>query len=437
MFEELIGSQIVIQSNKLIEAHYSLTLYEQRLILMMIAMVEPEDRDFKDYAIRISDFNKILGLKHKGSYDKIKDILRGLRIKELVINQGGKDYLITGWISDAEYKDSKGIVLVSFSKKLKPYLLALKNNFTIQRLNILLHFKGTHTIRIYALLKQYEDIGVREIELEDFKKILGLQKNQYDSYYDFKRRTLLPAQKEFAYIDDEGFYISDLTFRLEEIKENRKVIALRFVIIRQHTNQERGLPSLESLCIPDNQPNAELKYPEVYETLIQLSIEHDTAVEWLDEYGGQYVQEKIDFIRSEKENGRIRSSLSGFLASAIKGNYRSEVQSEQEKQENEIQERVRQEKQKRKDQLREKLVREFERKAREVYLNSLTPEQYQVLLNEVLSDASLSDFVVNIIRKSALRSSLAFGEVSKRIKNFSEKKEAYIANGLKKAGFDD
>jgi len=98
---------------------------------------------------------------------------------------------------------------------------------------------------------------------------------------------------------------------------------------------------------------------------------------------------------------------------------------------------VRQEKQKRKDQLREKLVREFERKAREVYLNSLTPEQYQVLLNEVLSDASLSDFVVNIIRKSGLRSSLAFGEVSKRIKNFSEKKEAYIANGLKKAGFDD
>ena len=109
-------NNLVTQSNNLVEARYSLSLYEQRLVLMMISMVEPQDEDFKDYKIRVSDFNQILGLKHKGSYSKIKSILRGLRAKELLINKGEKDYLVTGWVSDAEYKDKEGYVLLSFSK---------------------------------------------------------------------------------------------------------------------------------------------------------------------------------------------------------------------------------------------------------------------------------------------------------------------------------
>ncbi|POZ49738.1 replication initiation protein [Methylovulum psychrotolerans] len=42
-----LSSLIVTQANELVEARYNLTLGEQRLILTMIARIQPEDEDFK------------------------------------------------------------------------------------------------------------------------------------------------------------------------------------------------------------------------------------------------------------------------------------------------------------------------------------------------------------------------------------------------------
>ncbi len=45
---EINKQSVVTQSNKLVEAKFSLTIQEQRLVLVMISMISPEDKDFKD-----------------------------------------------------------------------------------------------------------------------------------------------------------------------------------------------------------------------------------------------------------------------------------------------------------------------------------------------------------------------------------------------------
>jgi len=54
---------IVTKSNKLINCDYDLSLQEQKMILTLASMVQPQDTEFKEYEFRIKDFIKLLGLK--------------------------------------------------------------------------------------------------------------------------------------------------------------------------------------------------------------------------------------------------------------------------------------------------------------------------------------------------------------------------------------
>jgi len=183
----------VTQSNRLVEARYSLNLNEQRVVLYMISLIHPEDEDFKDYSLKLSDIVNMAGLKNKNIYTELQDLLIGLRRKTLVIpNSDG--YLVSGWVSSAEYREKEGVVLLSFDAKLKPYLLKLKEQFTKYRLCHVTNFRSTYTIRIYMLLKQYETIGCREFELQDFRKILDI-KNKYPHFPELRRRVINIAQK--------------------------------------------------------------------------------------------------------------------------------------------------------------------------------------------------------------------------------------------------
>jgi len=231
---DLEKNMLVTQSNKLVEARYTLTLYEQRLVLMMISMIEPDDEEFKDYIIRVSDFSDLIGLKSRNLYPTIKKLLVKLRERTLVIEKG-RDYLVTGWISSAEYVSSDGIVKLSFDAKLKPFLLQLKQEFTKQRLGQVVKFKGVYTIRIYGLLKQYQKLGTRNFSVDEFRKILGIDEKKYKAFRDLKLRTIIQAQKEFSRKDENGAYFSDINFTFETIKTGRKVTGLKFNIFSQNT----------------------------------------------------------------------------------------------------------------------------------------------------------------------------------------------------------
>ena len=53
---------VVWQHNSLAEARYELTAREQKLLLYVIAMIEPEDEDFKRYVVNIAEFAELAGL---------------------------------------------------------------------------------------------------------------------------------------------------------------------------------------------------------------------------------------------------------------------------------------------------------------------------------------------------------------------------------------
>ncbi|KJU83889.1 replication initiator protein, partial [Candidatus Magnetobacterium bavaricum] len=153
---------LVTKSNDLVEARYDLTLTEQRVILYMVSMIEPNDEDFKTYRITVSEFVKIIGIDDKSAYNQIRQVTENLISNILRIYQPETNsYLSVAWLSSSKYFAGDGYVELRFDPGLKPYLLGMKQRFTSYTLAAVARLNSVYSIRIYELLKQYQKIGVR------------------------------------------------------------------------------------------------------------------------------------------------------------------------------------------------------------------------------------------------------------------------------------
>ncbi|EJR28758.1 MULTISPECIES: replication initiation protein [Bacillus cereus group] len=212
---------IVSKSNTLIEANSRLNLVEQKMLLCLASNIEPGDRDFKTYVFPIRQFHNLLGLKGATKYTELSKITKELLSKVIEIRVG--DELIqVSWISSAIYNQNKGTIDIRFDPLLKPFLLELSNKFTSYKLANVIKLKSTYAIRIYELLKQYEDLKERTISLESLRYFLDAI-DVYPNYANFKQRVLKPSQKELN-------QKTDIFFDFEEIKSGRKVQRIKFII---------------------------------------------------------------------------------------------------------------------------------------------------------------------------------------------------------------
>ena len=230
---------LVTKSNYFImNSNYDLSLEEQKLILTLASMVQPEDEEFKPYIFKINEFMKLLGVDTKTKYTEIPKITKELMKKVFEIQEGNK-LIQTAWLSSAIYEKGSGIVILKFSPDLKPYMLKLNKLYTSYKLANILNMKSKYSPRIYEILKanQFKKQGFVEIEVNDLRKLLKIE-NIYSRYNDFKRKIIKQAQKE---INEK----TDIKFTFEEIKTGRKVTSIKFYIACNKNNKDETAITLE------------------------------------------------------------------------------------------------------------------------------------------------------------------------------------------------
>lgn len=247
---------IISKSNKLITANYDLSLQEQKIILTLASMVQPQDTEFKEYEFKIKDFLELLGIKDQSKYTELPKITRELKKKVFDIREG-TDIIQVSWLGGVRYKTKEGTLILSLDKGLKPYMLELKEKFTRYRLENILTMKSKYSIRIYELLKSNEFKKSWEIDLGELKNLVGASANYLKVYADFKNKVILKAQKELK-------EKTDISFDFEEIKTGRKVTSLKFFI---KANKKVNAPKEISVDI-DTTKNDIIK-------LVELMKDHD------------------------------------------------------------------------------------------------------------------------------------------------------------------
>ena len=224
MEKKVFRKNFIVKSNSLIEARYKLSLQESRVILWLLNQIKPDDENFKSYQLNIIKFSEIISLNVDNQYTQLKKITKHLTKQSLEIYDSKKETLLqVSWLSAAFYEFKKGYVTLEFSPYLKPYLLKIKSHFTKIETVDLLKLKSIYAIRIFELLKQYEQIRVRQITVNELRSYCGIKEGQYRNYNAIK---LYIIERSKIEINSKTDYFIDY----KEIKESRKVVAIEWTI---------------------------------------------------------------------------------------------------------------------------------------------------------------------------------------------------------------
>ena len=212
---------LVKQHNSLISAKHGLTQVQMKIVLAVIGKIHKNDEDFKDYCFYIKDFMDIIN--EEGEWQKnyafIKESIKGILSKPLEIKTK-EGHLLCNWLSGAETEENSGLVKLRFDPALKPYLLQLKEQFTMFKLEYVLLLNSIYSIRVYELLKQFLNTGFKVITIDEFKNILEIP-NSY---------TVINIKRLLNKIKTELSEKTDIEFDYKFEKIGKKFNLIKFFI---------------------------------------------------------------------------------------------------------------------------------------------------------------------------------------------------------------
>ena len=151
------STAVVTQSNELVLARYSLPVSEMRLLMTVIAKIQPNDTKLTVYHVPIAEFADFLGISKSSAYDEMRYISKSLLSRVVTIKKQNGGELQTHWVASADYEPGSGVVEVRLDEMMLPYLIGLTHNFTQCKLGMLVSFKSVYTNRLYMILKQKRD----------------------------------------------------------------------------------------------------------------------------------------------------------------------------------------------------------------------------------------------------------------------------------------
>ena len=218
-------SYSVVKSNELIQRRrYSLSVQEQKTIAYICSLIKPGDKRKREFQFDINEYCKVCGLSLCGkNYNDIKLLLDGLSKKGFQI-ENDEMWTSVKWVEKPKIYKRSGTVLVRLDEDLMPYLFELKERFTQYELYNILAMHSSFSLRIYEILKSYQNMHRKRFELEDLKEKLMVQDvKSYANFKDFRKKVIEVAVNEIN-------ELTDIEVSWTPEKKGRKVVAITFEI---------------------------------------------------------------------------------------------------------------------------------------------------------------------------------------------------------------
>ena len=213
--------EIVRLHNNLIEAIFSLSVDAKKILLVIWLHSDGKKNRLEIYQGEIFDKVGIdfahLNTKHR------EEIIEELMTKIVTIRKidNPQNWQKIQLIRDTEYQT--GLLKVDISPKLLPYIEEARERlFTRLHIQNIKPLTSIYAVRLYLLAKQFDDTGWRELDVNEFRKMLELG-NKYYRIFDLKKRVLEPAKRQ---INER----TDINIDYELIKQGRKYTKIRLKI---------------------------------------------------------------------------------------------------------------------------------------------------------------------------------------------------------------
>jgi plasmid replication initiation protein len=245
-----MGNELVVQSNKLIEAHYKqqYTVQEQRMVLWVISEIHKEDYFGKKYehktiTISAQKYAELIGADIKDIYKRAQEIGDNLMQKVITIKTDA-GWEMFHWVESMKYHKNTALIEVLIAPAIIPYIVDLQEKFTEFRLENILYLRSSHAIKLYQLLAQYKykTNGEREMTINELKSILGINDEKgYVLFSNIKIKILKISEREIN-------AKTDLIISYSTIKTGKKVTSIKFKITQKPTQELQAKKEFEE-CV--------------------------------------------------------------------------------------------------------------------------------------------------------------------------------------------
>lgn len=248
------------QSNQFIESPFAQEFSEQELKTMeyIISQTKKSDltlaqnKQVKIMSLSTHNFAKMIGAHPDDIYKRANELSEGLmnkKIKCKIIDESGiESFIKHSFFTSMAY--SKGTLTIGINPFVLPYFVDIHDNYTEFRLGNILRIGSSYGIKLYKLLKQYENTAwkYRDFSIDKLREQLGIAENKYTLYSNFKSRVIDMA---INHINTK----TDIKVDYQESKNKRKVESLRFFIKSKMSQYEQAKIGFE--CFMDTLDNKE------------------------------------------------------------------------------------------------------------------------------------------------------------------------------------
>ncbi|MCP1386267.1 replication initiation protein [Runella salmonicolor] len=318
------------KGNPLINSSFDITAIQFKILLHMISKVDMSLEDFQPITIQISEFQKFANINTKAIYEVIEVQAEKLKNKS-IFYEDDEIRLSTNLLSSWKYHKKKGCYTFRFDPELKPFLLDLKENFTVYDIRNIIQLDSAYAIRFFELCKQFENLGRFEMQVNEIKHLFKIE-DKYKNYYDFKKYVIEQARKELKSYSELYFDID------KEIKQGRKVASLRFKIIKNKKKFERK--DLIDIT-PPAEHNNESNDVQIIHSLVSNYVAVEVVEKWLSLYPMEQINIGISYTLEQVKANKIKD-VGGYLQTMVasKSLYEEEVKKKKLKEEVRVKERM-------------------------------------------------------------------------------------------------
>jgi len=170
-------------------------------------------------SIHVSDLAKVCGFPPSQAKRYVTEQTSNIMRRVITFKMPDGSKYLTHWVQSFGVSPD-GLLTFKVDELLVPRFQELHKAYVALECEKVMSLTGTHTIRIYELIKQYHHSKRREFKLEELIEMFQLGKS-YKSIGDIKRRVINPAIKE---INEK----TNVVLEAKYYKAGRKVVSVEF-----------------------------------------------------------------------------------------------------------------------------------------------------------------------------------------------------------------
>lgn len=284
---------MVVKSNDLIEGHYRMSVNAQKLAAAIISLVDPmsgkEDQGepLPIFDFTMSELARILEIDRDNARKRLKPAMKELKNIQIEVRKPDdpESFILLSLFRTCGYLDREGVARFEFEERLRSYVRYLAGNFTQYQLVQIKKLRSSYSLRLYEILRKGHPIrcarkvSVIPYDLVELRGMMGVSKNTYKEYTQFRRSVLERSQAE---IQEK----TDICFDFEPVRRGRKVKAVKFTVRHNLNFKDKDSPEEGAApqLLPKNYDEAvaailSSALPELPETMVTMLASEMDAVQ--------------------------------------------------------------------------------------------------------------------------------------------------------------